>query len=204
MRKFVYIFVLLLGLQTACGRAPGVQTPQPAISQATQVVTSQPADVESAATEAPQAQAATSLPPVQSPTSTQPPSAAPTPSGSDPTVITTLPAPGADTGVVTGSVFSTNVNAPLSSVGVYLGEYMYLTPGPDYMITMREQGSPHTLADANGRFVIDKVPPGKYPILLWTPFNSKVVPDAEAKKELVVTVEAGKVTDLGEIRIEFP
>lgn len=203
MRKSVSIFFLLLALLTACGGAPGVQTLQSVTSQPPGAVTSQPEDVENTATEATQAEVVTSLPSAPPPTSEQP-SSAPTPSGSDPTVITTLPAPGTDTGIVTGSVFSTNVNAPLSSVGVYLGEYMYLTPGPDYMITMREQGSPHTLADANGRFVIDKVPPGEYPLLLWTPFNSKVVPDAEGTKELIVTVEAGKVTDLGEIRIEFP
>lgn len=179
MRKFVLLSMLVLISLTGCG---GGQTPQAAPETPA-------AAVEIKATA-----------PEQAPAGGSPA----TQSGPVPTVITTIPAPGEDTGIVTGVVFSTNVNAPLSSVGVYLGEYMYMTPGPDYMVTMREQGSPHTLADSNGRFVIDNVPPGKYPLLLWTPFNSKVVPDEKHEKELVVTVEAGKVTDLGEIRIEFP
>ena len=118
--------------------------------------------------------------------------------------MTTVPAPGSDTGVVTGSFFSTKMNAPLSQIGVYLGDYMYLTPGPHYLVTIREQGSPHTMSDNQGRFVIDKVPPGKYPLMLYTPFNSLVIPDQKGEKELAVEVKAGQVTDVGELKVDFP
>jgi hypothetical protein len=118
--------------------------------------------------------------------------------------MTTVPAPDGETGVVTGSVFSTKMNAPLSQIGIYLGEYMYLTPGPGYLVTMAQQGSPHTVADSEGRFALDKVKPGDYPLLLWTPFNSHVVSEKDSTNELVVTVKAGEVTDLGEIQVEWP
>jgi hypothetical protein len=118
--------------------------------------------------------------------------------------VSTVPAPKQDSGVVTGELFSTKMNAPLSNIGVYLGEYVYLTPAPGYLISIRQNGSPHTMTDDQGRFIVENVPPGKYPLLAWTPHASHVVPDESGKKELEVTVTAGKVTDLGKLSVEFP
>lgn len=118
--------------------------------------------------------------------------------------VSTVPAPKENMGVVTGELFSTKMNAPLSNIGVYLGEYVLLTPGPGYLISIRQNGSPHTMTDDQGRFIVEDVKPGKYPLLAWTPHSSHVVPDESGKKELVVTVTAGKVTDLGKLSVEFP
>jgi hypothetical protein len=116
----------------------------------------------------------------------------------------TIPAPGLDTGVVVGRLFSSKMDAPLSDMGIYLGEYTYLTPGPEHLISVRQEGSPHTNTDANGYFAIVDIPPGSYPLLAWTPFTSYVVPDESGLQELVVEVIAGQVTDLGEIQIYWP
>lgn len=115
-----------------------------------------------------------------------------------------LPTPGKDTGVVTGYLISKDTADPLSNMGVYLGEYIYLTPGPDYLVTLRQEGSPHSATDGSGRFVITEVPPGDYPIIAWTPFSSYVVPDEKGESELVVSVQAGQIIDVGELIIDWP
>jgi hypothetical protein len=193
MRKFFILAFLLFGfftiLMTGC--RPAASQPDPATTPAASSAG------ETAPTQGEQAGGGATA-------AVAPAVALPTSTGPVPTVITTIPAPAADTAVVTGVVFSTNMNAPLSQIGIYLGEYMYLTPGPEYMVTMRQQSSPHTIADSNGRFLIADVPPGKYPLLLWTPFNSYVVPDETGEKELVVEVVAGEVIDLGELQIAWP
>ena len=119
-------------------------------------------------------------------------------------ITVTVPAPDNNTGVITGRLFSTKMGAPLSKMGVYLGEYIYLTPGPDYMVSLRQESSPHTITDAGGNFLIVDVQPGEYPIIAWTPINSYVIPGESGEKELVIVVVAGQVTDLGEIRIDWP
>lgn len=196
MRKVFFILFTVLILQlTACqGSKPG---PAPAAGSSVTSVAPYPASgTESSPAKTLPSQAPTGTAPSQSANSGE--------SASSPSAVTTVPAPGKDTGVVTGIAFSTKMNAPLPQVGVYLGEYMYLTPGPHYLVTIREQGSPHTMSDDQGRFVIDQVPPGKYPLMLYTPFNSLVIPDAKGEKELVVEVKAGQVTDVGEIKAAFP
>ena len=117
---------------------------------------------------------------------------------------TTLPAPGKDTGIVTGYLLSKETDSPLPNMGVYLGEYIYLTPGPDYLVSLRQEGSPHSATDGSGRFVITEVPPGDYPIIAWTPFSSYVVPDEKGESELVVNVQAGQIIDVGELIIDWP
>jgi hypothetical protein len=126
------------------------------------------------------------------------------PSNAAPATTLTVPTPGPDAGVIVGTVFSTKMNGPLPNMGVYLGEYMYMTPGPDYLVTIRQESSQHTFTDSEGRFVFDNVPPGKYPILLWTPFSSHVIPDEKREKELVVEVTAGKVIDLDQLEVDWP
>jgi hypothetical protein len=115
-----------------------------------------------------------------------------------------IPTPEEDAGVVIGEVFSVTADSPLAGQAIYLGERVPLSPGPGYLVTIQQQASPHVISDEKGRFVFSDIPPGDYPILVWTPFNSYVVPDAKGKRELSVVVEAGKITNLGRIEINWP
>lgn len=117
---------------------------------------------------------------------------------------TTLPSPKRDTGIVTGILFSRTINTAPPIISLFLGEYMYLTPGPDYMITHRQKSSPNTTTETTGRFIFNNVPPGDYPLIAWTPFYSHIISDKDGKKELVVHVEAGKIIDLGLIEVDWP
>jgi hypothetical protein len=116
----------------------------------------------------------------------------------------TIPVPKKETGVVTGVLHSIPLGSAPPKVAIYLGEYMYLTPGPDYMLTIRQMGSSNATTDENGHFVIDNVPPGDYPLIAWTPFTSYVITAENGDKELIVHVEAGEVMDLGLIEINWP
>lgn len=133
---------------------------------------------------------------------TPPPGEAPV--ATAPAVITTPPTPAQDSGVVVGRLVSRAASSPLASQTVYLGERLPLEPGPGYLITLEQEGSPHTTTDANGRFVFASISPGDYPLIIWTPFRSLVVPDAGGQEEFTVTVTAGGTTDLGELQVDWP
>src|SRR3990170_8866271 len=102
-----------------------------------------------------------------------------------------IPTPAQNSGVVIGEIYSLLAEAPLAGQAIYLGERVPLNPGPGYLVTIQQEGSPHVTADAHGRFVFADVPPGDYPLLVWTPFNSYVIPNLKGDRELSVVVEAG-------------
>ena len=116
----------------------------------------------------------------------------------------TFPSPKPDQGVVVGHLVQEESGSPLASQLIYLGEYIPVTPGPGELITLQVQSSPSTTTDANGYFAFEDVPPGDYPLIVWTPFSSKVVPDAAREKALDVVVAPNKVTRLGEVEILWP
>lgn len=87
---------------------------------------------------------------------------------------------------------------------VYLGEILPLEPGPEYLVTLQVETSPHTVTDTVGFFALGDIEPGRYPLIIWTPFQSLVVSDDTGEKEMQVVVKAGEVTDLGELRVQWP
>ena len=135
------------------------------------------------------------------------PQVEPRPSASAPSDgerVTTIPTPGQATGVVIGRIVSVTTEAPLVAHAVYLGEILPLEPGPEYLVTLQVETSPHTVTDSDGTFALGDVEPGSYPLIIWTPFQSFVVPDDRGEKEMQVVVKAGEVTDLGELRVQWP
>ncbi len=130
------------------------------------------------------------------------PSAIPTESS----VLTNVPSqvPDSSTGVVEGRFISKHTNTPLVEQTVYLGEFLPLQPGDDYLVTLEVEGSPHVKTDKEGYFSFEGIIPGDYPIIVWTPFRSLVVPDITGEHELTVSVVAGEVTSLGEVLVNWP
>jgi hypothetical protein len=110
-----------------------------------------------------------------------------------------VPSPGVDTGVVIGSVVDHKTNKPLMGYSIYLATIIWMTPGPDYSYGVQENSSPHTITDGQGRFAIGSVQPGKYVVMIWTPFQASVVIDSKTGKEVDVVVDAGKTVDLGKL-----
>jgi hypothetical protein len=108
-----------------------------------------------------------------------------------------------DTGGVIGYLRLSENQSPIVGVGIYLGKILPLDPGPEFLITLEENESPHTRTDDDGYFEIINVPPGEYPIIVWTPMRSQVIADISGERELIVIIEAGKETNLGIIEVDW-
>ncbi len=117
---------------------------------------------------------------------------------------TPLPAPEPGKGAVKGRILNTVTGQDVVGIAVYLGTFTSMGSDGGQIVTMRENASPHTLSNLGGYFAITDVEPGTYALILWTPFNSIVVPDPETGAEYAVTVEAGEITDLGDVVSALP
>jgi hypothetical protein len=92
----------------------------------------------------------------------------------------------------------------MPGITVYLGRRVALEPGPGYVISHTQSGSPHTTSDAGGNFAV-AAPPGEYALIVWTPINAKVIADpADGTKELVVVLSAGMTSSLGDVIVDWP
>ncbi|MFC1878501.1 hypothetical protein ACFLZW_01180 [Chloroflexota bacterium] len=111
-----------------------------------------------------------------------------------------VPEPGADTGVVTGYIFETETGDPMAFTTIYLAMKVFLTPGPGYTINIMQDNSPHSLSDGDGRFALENVPPGDYVLMAWSMFGASVVMDTTRAGEMLITVKAGEVVDVGKVQ----
>lgn len=104
-----------------------------------------------------------------------------------------------------GQIGGVAADQSLTGFVVYLGGLLPLDPGPAYLINISPGQSPMTQLDAGNRFVFSDVTPGKYAIVLWTPHRSELVPDPDKPgQELLITVMADKVLDLGVLVARLP
>ncbi len=118
---------------------------------------------------------------------------------------TPLPSPPPDKGIITGRFVDYLSGEPAAEMVVYLGELSPLEGDPgSHIIVMLPSSSPSTTTDKNGYFVFYDVEPDTYAMVIWTPGNSWVVADPETGLDILVTVEPGAITDLGELAIDLP
>jgi hypothetical protein len=87
---------------------------------------------------------------------------------------------------------------------VFLGQLSPLEPGDLFVITMLPTTAPQTGVDTQGYFAFSDVEPGTYALVFWTPMNSWVISDPETEEAILVTVNAGEITDLGEVAVNLP
>jgi hypothetical protein len=119
-----------------------------------------------------------------------------------PSVIST---PLASKGTVFGRLISATPGKSLTGLAVYLGTLVPLTPGPGYLITVDLTHSLRDFVREDGRFIIQNVEPGEYVLMLWTPHNSRPVPDpANPDKEFLADVGAGQIVDVGTLSAPAP
>lgn len=115
-----------------------------------------------------------------------------------------VPTPGAETGVVTGQLLSLDSKEPLQQQSIYLGQMVFLTPGPGYTLHIQEKSSPHSITDNEGRFAIGDVPPGSYVLFVWTPFNASTLTDEKSGQPREIKVQAGQTIDIGQKYVNPP
>jgi hypothetical protein len=121
---------------------------------------------------------------------------------SGPIRVKTPDSPEKKLGLVSGRLINKSTKTPLPSLKVYLGQFLPLHPGPNYLITFQEKSSPQTFTDTDGNFTFREVPPGIYPLMVWTPIRVYVV-EANGKKELRIAVNPGEIINLNEVEIDL-
>lgn len=133
-----------------------------------------------------------------------PPTAPPTEAAerADPTA---LPSPQPDKGGVTGQFVDQTTGEPVRERVIYLGE---LSPFKNQegeetssFVMMVPSTSPSAITDQDGYFAFLDVEPATYAFVLWTPVDSWVAVDPETEKNVLVTIEAGEIIDLGTVPI---
>ncbi|MCE7984238.1 MAG: hypothetical protein DYG89_23940 [Caldilinea sp. CFX5] len=104
------------------------------------------------------------------------------------------------TGAVTGRIFLNNDKGfrAISGLLVGLAEVIKGDDGVEKAAGYDPSTAPRGELRADGAFVIDNVPPGRYGVILDAVTTSILLKEMEnPDNSLVITVEANKVTDLG-------
>lgn len=114
-------------------------------------------------------------------------------------------APPADKGVVVGRLVSTDPDKSLEGLDVFFATLVPLTPGPDHLVSMDLASTPRAKIAADGSFVAENLEPGQYALVLWAPVSTRFVPNPEhPEREYIVTVQAGKIIDVGTLMVTPP
>lgn len=112
------------------------------------------------------------------------------------------PQTSATTGAVTGRIFINNEKGFRAVTGILVGlaEVIKGEDGLEKAAGYDPATAPRGELRADGAFVLDNVPPGRYGIILDAVTTSLLAKEAaNPDNSLVITVEAGQVTDLGDL-----
>jgi hypothetical protein len=118
----------------------------------------------------------------------------------------TIPEPDPEKGIVTGRLLLYSTEEPYLAPGIYLGKeitdqstsdetlpsVVSISPGSDPIATQAQDGT----------FLFTEIDPGEYRIFLWSPMSLVLLKDIFTSSEIIVIVEPGEITDLGDIFIE--
>lgn len=120
-----------------------------------------------------------------------------------PAITLTPPPPRIDAGAVYGTLVSRSNELPLPEVNLFAAEKVYIGNTSDYVIAIQEKSSPQGETNVIGQFVIEKIPPGEYLLMLITPGGSFSGLDKN-NEEIHLKIEPNSVIDLGVVRINWP
>lgn len=112
------------------------------------------------------------------------------------------PQTSATTGAVTGRIFINNEKGFRAIPGIIVGlaEVLKGEDGVEKAAGYDPSTAPTGEIGEDGTFVIDNVPPGRYGVILDAVTTSLLAKEVEnPDNSLVITVEASKVTDLGNL-----
>lgn len=99
----------------------------------------------------------------------------------------------------------TQPEKPYAELKVFLGILLIDSKGNTSLARVDPNNDPQTFTDTNGRFEFDDVKPGKYILAVMLPPNDLVkLKNPGNGQEMFITLEDGKVTDLGKLYYDFP
>ena len=119
-----------------------------------------------------------------------------------PSIIST---PIASKGTVIGTLVSAIPEKSIAGLALYFGTVLPLTPGPDHLVTMNPVDSSKAIIRDDGSFVAENIIPGEYVLILWTPHDSRYVPDPNnPEQDFIVEVVAGQIINIGTLQVPPP
>lgn len=121
-------------------------------------------------------------------------------------VPTPIPQPASDQGSVTGRLVDYLSGKPALPMVIYLGTLspLKIEGTESHLVQMQPGSSPDAEVDEHGYFAFVDIQPGVYAMVAWTPVNSWVISDPATELDILVTIEAGKITELGELAVDLP
>jgi hypothetical protein len=108
-----------------------------------------------------------------------------------------IPAPEENSGIVTG--FLLIQGKPVVDVSVYLADLLKDDQGNDSIASYDRANSPRAFTDIEGKFVFANIEPKKYGLILDVVLNSYLLSHPKGSGPIFITVEAGKIVDLGKL-----
>ena len=122
---------------------------------------------------------------------------------------TAIPTPGENEGMLVGTLISPastdNPGKPYADIRLYLGTLLVAEDGKTTLAKVNIETAPQTRTDPDGHFVFKKLQPDDYIIAIQVPPNNLVkLNDPETGRDLVITVEGGKVSDIGVQEHDLP
>lgn len=110
--------------------------------------------------------------------------------------ITPVPQPAPGTGIIVGVIKIEHTDQPMTGVELYLARHIGSTPDTP-MYSLEPDSAPRATVADNGQFIFKNVPPGRYAIVVWNPFNSFMVRNPATGLELVIDVQPDQVYNVG-------
>jgi len=116
----------------------------------------------------------------------------------------TVPTPSEASGIVVGKMLTESDGEPYLAPRLYLGSY--IVPDEDVedappLIGISADSDPVAMQAQDGTFVFSEINPGDYILLIWSPMNIVPAKSADGRGEIVISVEAGDVIDLGNVYV---
>lgn len=119
---------------------------------------------------------------------------------------TPLSPPMEGTGHVVGRFVRETDGEPMPSAYLFLGELLS-AEGPIPGVGLVPGQAPETTSDANGEFAFLNVPPGRYALIWWLSHRESYLlraPEGAEEEFLIVNVEEGTTTELGDVSANQP
>jgi hypothetical protein len=106
-----------------------------------------------------------------------------------------------ETGILRGRIVSVTDTLPLTNTVVMLAEVT--RQGEQGAFVLNTAQSPATLSDVDGYFFVVNVKPGEYVLVVGDPSSGgyEIIQNVETGKPQTYFIEAGNVTEVGELQI---
>lgn len=110
----------------------------------------------------------------------------------------------ADTGAFKVQLVFAEDGSPMAGFSFYLARWLPVPNMPEAGVPELDLAtSPRGDSDKNGILVISNVPPDRYSLILYTPLNVMIVPNAESPVDVWAEIKPNEVTDLGTIKVQL-